>query len=168
MGIAALNFSSSSLARPLHTLQRWWQQLHAAPRPVQSLGVGPQAIAAQSANGAVSVLTLRRFQAVVATTASLGQTVPGAALTSVISPADSALLLPAFRRPKRRPIPDHTHTDARRNLQPVREKLPCSLPCLRVLHRPANLSRPGGLVIAGRMADVCAELDRLVSLETVH
>ncbi len=167
MGIAALN-PSSSLARPLHTLQRWWQQLHAVSRPVLSLWAGHQGIAAQPANGAVSVLTLRRLRSSGATTApAVWQAVPGTVQTTV-SPADSALLLPAFRRPKRRQVPEHHHGDTRLNSQLVREKMSCSLPCLRVLHQPANLSRPGGLVIAGRMADVCAELDRLVSLETAH
>ena len=32
----------------------------------------------------------------------------------------------------------------------------------------SSLAKPGGLVITGRLEDVCAELDRLVALEELH
>lgn len=35
-------------------------------------------------------------------------------------------------------------------------------------HPASSLARPGGLVITGRLEDVCAELDRLVALEELH
>ena len=46
--------------------------------------------------------------------------------------------------------------------------LSCATPAVRVLYRPESLARPGGLVISGRLAAVCAELDRLVAMEELH
>lgn len=49
--------------------------------------------------------------------------------------------------------------------------LPAATPSLRVLriqdHDQTALSA-GRMVISGRMADVCAELDRLVAIEALH
>ena len=43
-----------------------------------------------------------------------------------------------------------------------------AIPAVRVLCRPESLSRHGGLVMTGRLEDVCAELDRLVAMEELH
>lgn len=39
---------------------------------------------------------------------------------------------------------------------------------VRMRCRPESLERHGGLVLAGRLEDVCAELDRLVALQELH
>ncbi len=46
--------------------------------------------------------------------------------------------------------------------------MPHAVPAVRVRCRPESLERHGGLVIAGRLEDVCAELDRLVALQELH
>ena len=160
MGIAA--FTATSLARPLHTLQRWWQQLSPALVPCRGNAQG----AAQTDPCAVSVLTLRRARNT-ASIAAGSWHAAASTLPNPVHPSAKALALPAFRRLNHRDCPRHSSSSARLDaLKP--EKPACALPTLRVLHRPASLARPGCLVIAGRMAEVCAELDRLVALETVH
>lgn len=46
--------------------------------------------------------------------------------------------------------------------------MPHAVPAVRVRCRPESLECHGGLVIAGRLEDVCAELDRLVALQELH
>ena len=50
----------------------------------------------------------------------------------------------------------------------VPSSMPHAAPAVRVRCRPESLERHGGLVIAGRLEDVCAELDRLVALQELH
>jgi len=160
MGIAA--FTATSLARPLHTLQRWWQQLH----PVPALREGGVQQAAQPDPCAVSVVTLRRTRNS-ASAAAGNWHESNSNLQNAGNLTARALALPAFRRLGHRDFSRHTSGLARPDALVVKEPR-CTLPALRVLHWPANLARPGGLVIAGRMADVCAELDRLVAMEALH
>nr|WP_315262653.1 hypothetical protein [uncultured Limnohabitans sp.] len=51
-------------------------------------------------------------------------------------------------------------------LQSTRRHLP--LRVARVMEAQHNRSQAGRMVISGRMADVCAELDRLAELENRH
>jgi hypothetical protein len=51
-------------------------------------------------------------------------------------------------------------------LQSTRRPLP--LRVARVMEAQHNRSHAGRMVISGRMADVCAELDRLAELENRH
>lgn len=51
-------------------------------------------------------------------------------------------------------------------LQSTRRPLP--LRVARVMEAQHNRSNAGRMVISGRMADVCAELDRLAELENRH
>jgi hypothetical protein len=51
-------------------------------------------------------------------------------------------------------------------LQSNRRHLP--LRVARVMEAQHNRSQAGRMVISGRMADVCAELDRLAELENRH
>jgi hypothetical protein len=51
-------------------------------------------------------------------------------------------------------------------LQSTRRPLP--LRVARVMEAQHNRSQAGRMVISGRMADVCAELDRLAELENRH
>jgi hypothetical protein len=51
-------------------------------------------------------------------------------------------------------------------LQSTRRHLP--LRVARVMEAQHNRSHAGRMVISGRMADVCAELDRLAELENRH
>ncbi len=51
-------------------------------------------------------------------------------------------------------------------LQSTRRPLP--LRVARVMEAQQNRSQAGRMVISGRMADVCAELDRLAELENRH
>ena len=51
-------------------------------------------------------------------------------------------------------------------LQSTRRTLP--LRVARVMEAQHNRSHAGRMVISGRMADVCAELDRLAELENRH
>jgi hypothetical protein len=51
-------------------------------------------------------------------------------------------------------------------LQSTRRPLP--LRVARVMEAQHNRSNAGRMVISGRMADVCAELDRLAELEKRH
>jgi len=51
-------------------------------------------------------------------------------------------------------------------LQSSRRPLP--LRVARVMESHHNRSQAGRMVISGRMADVCAELDRLAELENRH
>jgi hypothetical protein len=51
-------------------------------------------------------------------------------------------------------------------LQSTRRPLP--LRVARVMEAQNNRSHAGRMVISGRMADVCAELDRLAELENRH
>jgi hypothetical protein len=51
-------------------------------------------------------------------------------------------------------------------LQSTRRPLP--LRVARVMEAQHNRSEAGRMVISGRMADVCAELDRLAELENRH
>lgn len=164
MGITAL--TANSLARPLHTLQRWWQQLQTLPFPASCLWASDVRGTTQSDPCTVPVVTLRRARTMtcVATGHSHAAT---SNLQSPCHPAAKAPALPAFRRLNHRDFPSHANGLVRPDLL-VLEPHSCTLSTLRVLHRPANLARPGGLVISGRMADVCAELDRLVALEALH
>jgi hypothetical protein len=52
------------------------------------------------------------------------------------------------------------------DLQSTRRPLP--LRVARVMEAQHNRSHAGRMVISGRMADVCAELDRLAELENRH
>lgn len=160
MGIAA--FTVTSLARPLHKLQRWWQQMH----PVYALWRDSAQGAAPADLHAVSVLTLRRAGNPISNVTSSGHCA-GSNPQSPVHTAVRASTLPAFRRPNHRNYSRLNGISVYPKVLKF-EKPSCPLPRLRVLHRPANLARPGGLVISGRMADVCAELDRLVALEAVH
>ncbi|MEY2677668.1 MAG: hypothetical protein RLZ00_360 [Pseudomonadota bacterium] len=51
-------------------------------------------------------------------------------------------------------------------LQSTRRPLP--LRVARVMETQHNRAQAGRMVISGRMADVCAELDRLAELENRH
>ncbi len=51
-------------------------------------------------------------------------------------------------------------------LQSTRRPLP--LRVARVMEAQHNRNQAGRMVISGRMADVCAELDRLAELENRH
>ena len=51
-------------------------------------------------------------------------------------------------------------------LQSTRRPLP--LRVARVMEAQHNRTQAGRMVISGRMADVCAELDRLAELENRH
>lgn len=51
-------------------------------------------------------------------------------------------------------------------LQSTRRPLP--LRVARVMEAHHNRSHAGRMIISGRMADVCAELDRLAELENRH
>jgi hypothetical protein len=51
-------------------------------------------------------------------------------------------------------------------LQTTRRPLP--LRVARVMEAQHNRSQAGRMVISGRMADVCAELDRLAEIENRH
>ena len=51
-------------------------------------------------------------------------------------------------------------------LQSTRRPLP--LRVARVIEAQHNRNQAGRMVISGRMADVCAELDRLAELENRH
>ena len=51
-------------------------------------------------------------------------------------------------------------------LQSTRHPLP--LRVARVMEAQHNRSHAGRMIISGRMADVCAELDRLAELENRH
>ncbi len=130
MGITSL--TAASLARPLQTLQRWWQQIH--PSSMEK----------------VPAVWLRN-----------------AAAATPSSPAPSVAV---FHRSRKKATAAGAWRATARTTQITRDPgaSALALPTLRVLHRPANLARPGGLVIAGRMADVCAELDRLVAMEALH
>ncbi len=60
-------------------------------------------------------------------------------------------------------IPARTRRSAEEHASPSCNRLGKPFP-LRVLHAHGS----GRMAIAGRMADVCAELDRLVAIERMH
>ena len=157
MRIASL--TAASLARPLLTMQRWWQQLH----PALSAHVHP---ASWMEDGGSRALHTSSFDSVLTWRRSRSRSVSLPRHETASDPAEHGLVLPALWRKKLRAVPVR-NCDVGLDGS-VRHKFQGSAPALRVLHRPANLATPGGLVIAGRMSDVCAELDRLVAMEALH
>ena len=74
------------------------------------------------------------------------------------------------RRSKSARLPEHRDAQLLLPLQPELPSLPAdqALPSgLRIIQRSPQ-EQPECLFISGRMADVCAELDRLVAMEAGH
>jgi len=72
--------------------------------------------------------------------------------------------------PQTRQVPKHVQAARARTLRPSALARPCEkarrpLRVVRVLDTSAATSSAGRMFMSGRMADVCAELDRLAALE---
>jgi hypothetical protein len=86
---------------------------------------------------------------------------------AVKSPRTNAALRPVWTT--RRPL--CVTQGAKANVLPTRPHVASSTPALRVLRVTESDQRvkgAGRMVISGRMADVCAELDRLAALEAAQ
>ncbi|RZJ23232.1 MAG: hypothetical protein EOO54_10960 [Haliea sp.] len=79
---------------------------------------------------------------------------PAPAKIAVYAPADAPVSIASCARPAR--------TTGQFGLQKARTRPLRVLRVVDAAHAPANAGR---MVISGRMADVCAELDRLAALE---
>ena len=147
MGLAL--FAFSALAQPFHALVHWLQPQTGVPAP-------NAARLASNANGCREV-----FSPGPTTVAD-----PLSTLSSSWSAGDGCLAVSA-------PTSTRSHRSVRLQSAPsgpsgIRTpgRQGTHRP-VRVLHSPPR-SNAGRMVIAGRMADVCAELERMVACETRH
>ena len=140
-----LAFSTfSALSQSFSALAHW---LHPSRGELLSSAAAPTASTASVCSqgplpGAVSGIA-GRSKPTLRQLASVGMSVPRSHITHRVHSATSGTFAPGAS----------SHRNARR---PV-----------RVLH-PAARSEVGRMVIAGRMADVCAELERMAACDTWH
>jgi hypothetical protein len=81
-------------------------------------------------------------------------------LQSEVRPGDAAV-----HPRQRQPFAPLRHPRQRQRLE---QRLQLPLRVARVMEAQHHRSQAGRMVISGRMADVCAELDRLAELENRH
>ena len=146
MGIGSLTLSS--FASPLQVLSRWL-----APRVLGQAQLGGEVVAGNAALGSKQANPCKFAQGLV-----LEAPAPQAQRPDhpkAHAPARSACLA-AETKLAHRPLPHSAHALRR---PPARQ-------VLRVVHSSCN-SGFDKLFISGRMADVCAELDRLAARETL-
>ena len=150
-------WTASAFARPLHALHRWWYGPTALATNSLSSGIGavlPLAadsidIAANSSNTNENINVERVSLAPVSYRPAAWEPIHFHSPCSLVTPTASQKTLRTGSR----------LTAARRHgtQRPV-----------RVLHRSASSHEAGHFFIAGRMADVCAELERLAAHEAAH
>lgn len=142
MGIALL--AVSTLAHPLNTLHRWWRTRDALTR-LPDTQRHPAHLPREGSYPAPATWAGRLRGTPRGTSLALGA---HGASTNAVAPATRAPTAYAAQRA------------ARHALCPTAAQHP-----VRVLRRNPASSGAGRMVIAGRMADVCAELERLAACE---
>lgn len=146
MGIGSLTLSS--FASPLQVLSRWL-----APRALGQAPIGGEVAIVTAALGSKQGNPCKFAQGLVLETPASQAQCSDQPKTH--APARSACLA-AETKLAHRPLPHSTHSMRR---PPARQ-------VLRVVHSSCN-NGFDKLFISGRMADVCAELDRLAARETL-
>lgn len=146
MGIGSLTLSS--FASPLQVLSRWL-----APRALGQVPLGDEVAIGNTALGSEQANPCKFAQGLVLETPAPHAQRPDH--PKAHAPARSACLA-AETKLAHRPLPHSAHALRR---PPARQ-------VLRVVHSSCN-SGFDKLFISGRMADVCAELDRLAARETL-
>lgn len=146
MGIGSLTLSS--FASPLQVLSRWL-----APRALDQAQLGGEVVVNKAALGNERANPYTFAQGLVLETPAPHAQRPDH--PKAHAPARSACLA-AETKLAHRPLPHSTHAMRR---PPARQ-------VLRVVHSSCN-NGFDKLFISGRMADVCAELDRLAARETL-
>lgn len=160
MGIAF--WTALALARPLRALQCWWQ--HPSRSPVEGLSSLPDDSYATPAPTSCSVDALASApQTNQVASMSVDYTTHPLYFSSSILATPSRFRLPCsstahIALPKNQRI-SHCPTAAKNRETP---KL------VRTMRCSASMQEAGHFFIAGRMADVCAELDRLAAHEAAH
>lgn len=145
MGLAL--FAISALSQPFHTLAHWFHPRRcthsrsAVLHPARTACVCREGLSPASIATQSKPLPLK----------------PASAASMAILAPDSLRSHSAARMQRATSDPARPGTSSLRStLRPV-----------RVLH-PQSRSEAGRMVIAGRMADVCAELERMAACETWH
>lgn len=153
-------WTAKALARPLHALQRWWKN------PTRTYA----ATSHHPAGGSQPALAITRYATRDGASASPAKedhsiyhgnkALPCCAPSTLVIP--TRLRLPCSVATHPAPVKNHrtsawTASKNRDVLKPLRP-MRCS----------ASAQEAGHFFIAGRMADVCAELDRLAAHEAAH
>lgn len=150
-------WTASAFARPLHALQQWWHRptasdthgLSTSRGAVLSLTVDSSHIAASSSNTRESIDVERASPLPISSRpvalAPIQYRSPGSLVTPIASQK--------IHRTSSRPAATRRHGMQRP---------------MRAVHCSVSTQEAGHFFIAGRMADVCAELERLAAHEAAH
>lgn len=147
MGLAL--FALSALSQPLHAFVHWLQpgrctdDSRTAVPAAGIAGSGPEGLSSCAVRGAAAKSRPHYFQ------------LPAFAAGTVV-------LVPASNR---RHAPDREHCAPFNSSGPAAASRQSARRPVRVLHA-ASRTEVGRMVISGRMADVCAELERMTACET--
>lgn len=150
-------WTASAFARPLHALQRWWHgptvsathSLSTNRGPVLSFTLYSSHIAASSSNTNENIYVER--------VSPVPISCRSAALAPLHVPSPRSLVTSTASQKNERTGSRPTATRRHGISRPV-----------RALHGSASIKEAGHFFIAGRMADVCAELERLAAHEAAH
>ena len=153
-------WTASALVRPLHALQQWWQ----GPK-----GPTPPATNSLSASmGAVLSFTVESADIA----ANHGKVTESIVVEKVhaapISYRPSALAPVHFLSPCGLVAPTALQKIHRVGSRPTATRRHGTPRPVHMLHCSASPQEAGHFFIAGRMADVCAELERLAAHEATH
>ncbi|PUE07054.1 hypothetical protein B9Z51_14255 [Limnohabitans sp. T6-5] len=93
-----------------------------------------------------------------------------AAPASITSPTSAKRLRPVWPTRHATCAPSPSQTMTRMNMPNAPASMPSARPLrvMRISESDQRTTGAGRMVISGRMADVCAELDRLAALEALH
>lgn len=148
-------WTAYALARPLHALQRWWQGSSVSPRQSISMGAERPRAVDGTDMGAISSTTTQSIH--------VERVIP-----APISYRPAALVPMHFFSPCRLGAPTSSQKIPRAGNRSTATRLHGTQRPLRILHGSASIQEAGHFCIAGRVADVYAELERLAAREAAH
>ena len=154
-------WTAKALARPVHALQRWWKT------PSRTHAAGTSCLSDDSQTSSTATMHATSFWA------RGSKNNEGVNIQSLIAPSPcfspSTLAAPIRLRLT---CSSAAHTASPKNHRtnhcPTAPKNRDAPPPLRPMRCSASTPEAGHFFIAGRMADVCAELDRLAAREAAH
>lgn len=153
-------WTASALARPLHALQRWWQGPKGPPLPAT--------VSLSASMGTMPSLTLDDTDIAASHGERAEGTVVERAPTEPISYRPSALARVHFLPSYGLVAPTAVQKIHRIDSRPTATRDHGTPKPVRMLHCSASPQEAGHFFIAGCIADVCAELERLAAHEAAH